>query len=236
MNVADRLAEIRNRLASLESRAANRRARDAELSAEPTPAPKAPAKPGRKRAEDEPAMHGRDWLSEARADLARVDAAPRTSTRRERPSVAPEYASSVDHPQQEPTENRTEPGTQPGGNADGAAAGNPEDSQRRGNEGAATGRAEAAPDVALAGQGAKKPGTYLELRDGSPQPAAVPATPEALNSERVKNRLSASGVATHGMTFDPLAPTRPEADPRPAAVAGCGPPKRAYPMRCIRAP
>ena len=222
MNVADRLAEIKNRLAALEARAETRRARDAELAADVGHAPKAPGKPGRKKAEDEPAMAGRDWLSEARADLTRVDAAPLTFTRRERPSVAPEYASSVGTLQPETTENRTEPGTQPGGNADGAAAGNPE-----------------------------------SLRDGSPQPAAVPAAPEALNSEAANNALPASGAATHGPRkmpqtrvehwsvrmaridanvlrasfapsapicgpFDGLAPIRD--DPRPAAVAGCGPP------------
>lgn len=228
-SAADALAIIRARLAELESRAAARRTRDADLAADHAPAPKAPAKSGRKKTEDEPAMQGRDWLTEAREDLLRVDMAAtmagRLSKRRERPSVAPEYASeasSGDTLQRSTPENRTEPTAKVGGNADVPAA-----------------------------------GKHEELRDGSPQPAAVPAASEVSKSEGAKSPLSTSGAATHGARKMPqarvehwtvrmarinanvltasFAPSLPIAspydlpkpvrdDPRPAAVAGCGPP------------
>lgn len=215
MNVADRLAEIRANLAALESRAETRRARDAGLAADVDQAPKAPGKSGRKKTEDEPAMACRDWLSEARADLARVDAAPRVQTRRIRPATAPEYANES-APPCSTGGHRTEPTIVVGGNADGAAAGNPEDSQW---VDARTLTTSADPQLALVGQGAKSPAPIRKL----------PMASAGDWRERMRridaNALRASLAPSFPLAgpFDGVAPVR--GDPRPAAVAGCGPPE-----------
>lgn len=203
------LADIIARRTELESRAAIRKARDAERNTDPTPAPKAPAKSGRRRAEDEPAMQGRNWLSEAREDLARVDAAPKVQTRRERPTTAPEYASSVDALQPK-TENRTEPTTKVGGNADVPAAGQHEEPQ-----------GQSAPVGAASTANGADSATKSVARK-MPQASAEHWTVRMARIDANVLTASFAPCTPIASPYDLPKPVRD--DPRPAAVAGCGPP------------
>jgi len=131
-SAADALATLRARLEALEVRADARRARDAQ----PEEAPAAPVV--KTRADDMrdngaswKTAQGRDWLQEARDDLARVDMAPKVAARLNRPETAPEYA--VVEESAAPVSNddgchSTETGTEPERVEVGASAGNPEGS------------------------------------------------------------------------------------------------------------
>lgn len=90
----DALSTLRARLEALEARADARRFRDAERAAEPAPRTEQREQPLRDAGAGWKSAQGRDWIAEAREDLAAVDAAPRASGR-ERNEVAPEYVDEV---------------------------------------------------------------------------------------------------------------------------------------------
>lgn len=130
-SAADALATIRARLEALEARADARRARDAQPEEAPAvPVVKVRADDMRDIGASWKTAQGRDWLAEAREDLARVDMAPKVETRRIRPETAPEYAVAEESaaPVSKDGGHSTATGMEPERVEVGASAGNPEGS------------------------------------------------------------------------------------------------------------
>lgn len=211
MNAA--LASLRARLEALEARAEARRARDQVLDAEPAPAPA--ELPLRDAGAAWKAAQGRDWIAEARDDLAAVDAAPRASGR-ERNEVAPEYVDEV--VAEEAAEEPAPPVSKVGGDSTDALT-----VDAREGVGAPAGNPEGPSGVGAAPQsepGACPPVSLARVPGSSPGRRAHPKLPQAVAREDWRarwERIERTALRAS------LAPVRSALDPFAWALARAGP-------------
>ena len=212
---APNLASLRARLEALEARADARRVRDAERAAEPATRAEQREQPLRDAGAAWKAAQGRDWIAEAREDLAAVDAAPRASGR-ERNEVAPEYVDEV--VAEEAAEEPAPPVSKVGGDSTDA----PTVDAREG-VGAPAGNPEGPSGVGAAPQsepGACPPVSLARVPGSSPGRRAYPKLPQAVAREDWRarwERIERTALRAS------LAPVRSALDPFAWALARAGP-------------